>query len=148
MPAIRYVKEEGVPSGPKISALVEHVGKEFAGVIGGGGARYLIEELDRGVIGTMPAIELLDLPVALLAAYAAGKRDRAVEIYERSLPLLLIQAPYRMRMTKLILKHRGIIADDTCREPLPSMDDKLKALTLEFFDRAMTTLEAPVVAGG
>lgn len=136
VPAIRYVKEEGIPSGPKVSRLVAGCGPDLDGVIGGGGARYLLEELDRGAIATMPAIELLDLHVALFRAYAAHDRAEALRLYERSLPLLLIQAPYRMRLTKLILKHRGLIDCDDVREPLPEMDAELRELVLELYERA------------
>lgn len=132
--AIRYVKEEGIPSGPKVSALVAGMGSTLDGVIGGGGARYLFEELERGVLATMPAIELLELHVALMTAYAEGRRDEALDLYERSLPLLLMQAPYRMRLTKFVLKHRGIIATDRVREALPAIDSVSKKLILEMVD--------------
>jgi 4-hydroxy-tetrahydrodipicolinate synthase len=136
VPAIRYVKEEGVPSGPTVSRLVSAVGPDLDAVIGGGGARYLLEELDRGAVATMPAIELLSLHVALMTAYQAGRREEAVRLYEQSLPLLLIQAPYRMRLTKLILKHHSLIDTDLVREPLPEMDDTLKKLAIELYTRA------------
>lgn len=134
VPAIRYVKEEGIPSGPKVSQLVAGCGTDLDGVIGGGGARYLFEELVRGATATMPAIELLELHVALMKAWQVGDRRKALDLYTKSLPLLLIQAPYRMRMTKLILKHRGFLASDGVREPLPEMDETLKRLTLEFYE--------------
>lgn len=141
IPAIRYIKEEGIPSGPKVSRLVAGCGPDLDGVIGGGGARYLLEELDRGAIATMPAIELLELHVALYRAYAAHDRAEALRLYERSLPLLLIQAPYRMRLTKLILKSRGLIDCDDVREPLPEMDAELKELALELYERTVAQPE-------
>lgn len=141
VPAIRYVKEEGIPSGPKVSRLVAGCGPDLDGVIGGGGARYLLEELDRGAIATMPAVELLELHVALMRAYANNDRAEALRLYERSLPLLLIQAPYRMRLTKLILKNRGLIECDDVREPLPEMDKELQQFALELYGRAAMTPE-------
>jgi 4-hydroxy-tetrahydrodipicolinate synthase len=144
VPAIRYVKEETVPSGPGVSGLVAGAGGALDGVIGGGGARYLFEELERGVIGTMPAIELLSLHVALMRAHAEGDRARALDLWERSVPLLLIQAPYRMRLTKLILMHRGLIAHDGVREPLPEMDDLLKRLVIELYHRLPGTAARPL----
>lgn len=142
IPAIRYVKEEGIPSGPRVSRLVAGGGAHLDGVIGGGGARYLFEELERGAIGTMPALELLEIHVAIVSAHLAGRREEALALYERTLPLLLIQQPYRMRMTKLILQHRGLIAGDTVREPLPEMDAVLKSLVIEFYSR-LTAAVAP-----
>lgn len=139
--AIRYVKEEAIPSGPKVSAMVAGAGEVLDGVIGGGGARYVLEELDRGAIATMPAIELLELHVAMLEAYSAGKRDTAYAMYEQSLPILLMQAPYRMRLTKLILKHRGIIKTDIVRESLPEMDNVSKAMVLEMYKKLNLTKE-------
>lgn len=136
VPSIRYVKEETIPSGQRVSALVEGVGAEFDAVIGGGGARFVFEELERGATATMPAIELLDLHVALVRAFMAGDRERALELYEASLPLLLLQATYRMRLTKLILKERGLIACDAVREKLPPLDDKHRQLILEYYHRA------------
>ncbi|MDE0591572.1 dihydrodipicolinate synthase family protein [Halocynthiibacter sp. C4] len=141
VPAVRFVKEECIPSGERVSELVAAVGADLDAVIGGGGARYLFEELERGAVATMPAIELLETHVQLMNAYAAGRRAEALELYTRSLPLLLIQAPYRMRMTKLILKHRGMIKSDFTREPLPALDAKLQALVLEQYALLNQSLE-------
>lgn len=135
IPAVRYVKEEGVPSGPKVTALVGGVGADLDGVIGGAGGRYLFEELERGAIATMPAFELLELHVAIVSAHRAGRRAEALALYERSLPLLLIQAPYRMRLTKLILTHCGLMDRETVREPLPEIDEPLRRLAIEFYER-------------
>lgn len=136
--AVRYVKEEAVPPGPKVGALINANADYLEGIIGGGGARFLFEELERGVIATMPAIELLELHVAIFAAYAEGRRDDAFDLYVASLPILLLQASYRMRLTKLILMRRGIIATDQVREALPLLDTVTERLVLEFFDRLST----------
>lgn len=133
--AIRWVKEEAIPSGPTVSALVGESGGIIDGVIGGGGARYLFDELERGVIACMPAIELLELHVALFDAFKAGNRERAFQLYEASLPLLLLQAPYRMRLTKLILQRRGIFDTVSVRENLPQLDDVGERLALEMYRR-------------
>lgn len=135
VPSVLYVKEETVPSGPRVSELIAGCGQHLDGVIGGGGARYLFEELERGVVATMPAIELLELHVAIFRAYTRGDRATALSLYERSVPLLLIQAPYRMRLTKLILAHRGLIDSDAVRETLPEIDQTLRRLIIEFYER-------------
>ena len=43
-PAIRYIKEETLPSGPAITAILADKPAHLKGVIGGGGARYIIDE--------------------------------------------------------------------------------------------------------
>ena len=122
VPTITYIKEETLPSGPAISALRAAAIPSVRGVFGGGGARYIIDELDRGACGAMPAVELTDLHVALWSAYATGDRAQARRLYGLSLPLLTAQAVYRMRLTKLVLAQRGIADARHVRASLPEMD--------------------------
>ena len=133
--AIQYIKEERVPSGSMVSAFWAGANGRIDGVISGGGAHYLFEELERGAGATRPAMGLLELHVAIMKACAAGRRSDALSNYERSLPLLLVQAPYRMRMTKLILRDLGLIETEIVRETQPKMDAPLKKLVLELYDR-------------
>jgi 4-hydroxy-tetrahydrodipicolinate synthase len=122
-PAIRYTKEETLPSGAAISALVGGKVAHLAGVMGGGGSRYVIEEYARGACGAMPALELADAHVALDRAWRAGDQAKARDIYMRTLPLLLIQANFRMRFTKYVLKRRGILDNIVVRGRVPAWDD-------------------------
>jgi 4-hydroxy-tetrahydrodipicolinate synthase len=43
-------------------------------------------------------------------------------LFERTLPLLSMQAIFRWRLTKAVLKRRGLIASDHVRAPGPAMD--------------------------
>ena len=122
-PAITYTKEETLPSGPVISALLAKEIPQLKGVLGGGGARYIIDEFNRGAIGALPAVELTDLHVAIYKAHTAGDFERARELYRHSLPLLACQMIYRMRLTKYVLKQRGIIDRLHVRAPLPELDE-------------------------
>ncbi len=122
-PAITYTKEETLPSGPVITELLAKEIPQLNGVLGGGGARYIIDELNRGALGALPAVELTDLHVAIYEAHAAGDFDRARELYRNSLPLLACQMIYRMRLTKYVLKQRGIIDRLHVRAPLPELDE-------------------------
>ena len=122
-PAITYTKEETLPSGPMITVLRAREILQLKGVLGGGGARYLIDELNRGALGALPAVELTDLHVAIYEAHMAGDFDRARELYRYSLPLLGCQMIYRMRLTKYVLKQRGITDRLHVRAPLPELDE-------------------------
>jgi 4-hydroxy-tetrahydrodipicolinate synthase len=126
-PAIRYVKEETLPSGPAITRLVGERVPTVAGILGGGGARYIIEEYNRGACGTMPAAEFTDLHVAMDAAYRSGRMDDARRIYELLLPLLVMQAFSRMRFTKYVLTRRGILANDIVRAKISPLDPHERA---------------------
>jgi 4-hydroxy-tetrahydrodipicolinate synthase len=136
--AITYIKEETLPSGPAITALRAAAIPSVRGVFGGGGARYIIDELDRGACGAMPAVELTDLHVALWSAYASGDRAQARRLYGLSLPLLVAQAIYRMRLTKYVLARRNIADALHVRASLPEMD--------AFSERDVDTMLADLLA--
>jgi 4-hydroxy-tetrahydrodipicolinate synthase len=125
-PAVRYVKEEAMPCGQRISALQAREelanAPHFIGVLGGAGGRYLLDELARGAIGTMPACELTDVHVELMRAWRDKRRRDARELYNRSLPLLNFQAVFRWAMTKEVLRRRGVIDCAHVRAPGPRLD--------------------------
>lgn len=122
VPAIRYVKEETLPCGQRITALLNHAPAHLHGVFGGAGGRYIVDELRRGARGTMPAVELTEAHAAVMRAHRRNDMATARRIYYRILPLLGFQAVFRMRMTKAVLKLRGLIETERVRVPLPELD--------------------------
>jgi 4-hydroxy-tetrahydrodipicolinate synthase len=122
VPAVRYVKEETIPSGAAISAILAGKPAHCAGVMGGGGARFVIDEFLRGACGAMPAVEFTDIHVAMWSALKAGRESEARSLYERTLPLLMIQSHARMRFTKHVLMRRGILENDVVRARIPPLD--------------------------
>ncbi|MCZ8097366.1 MAG: dihydrodipicolinate synthase family protein [Burkholderiales bacterium] len=123
VPQIRFVKEETLPCGQHVSALLAGVGDRLDGVFGGAGARYLMDELARGAAGTMPAAELTDVHVAIVRAHRAGDTATARRLYARTLPLLMFQAVFRVRLTKAVLAARGLIASRHARAAGPRFDE-------------------------
>ncbi len=121
-PAIRYVKEESLPCGQRITALLGANVPHLLGVFGGAGGRYLTDELARGACGTMPACELIDLHVRQFALHRAGDREGVRYLFNRMLPLLNFQAVFRMAMTKEVLRRRGVIAATQVRAAGPRFD--------------------------
>lgn len=138
VPAIRFVKEETIPSGGPISAILAGRPASVAGVLGGGGARFVIDEFMRGASGAMPAVEIADVHVAMWAALEAGNEAAARDLYERTLPLLMIQSHARMRFTKRVLMARGILNNDVVRAKIPAFDardlDEIDALLARITD--------------
>lgn len=122
VPGIRFVKEETQPSGQRITAVMTETAGKIEAVFGGAGARYVIDELQRGAIGTMPACEVTEIHVAMLARHAQGDLQGARDLFERTLPLLSMQAVFRWRLTKAVLRRRGLIASDHVRAPGPALD--------------------------
>lgn len=119
---IQFVKEEAPPSGQRITQLTHLAGDQLTAVFGGAGARYLIDELARGAKGTMPASEITELHVAMYKKYTEGDTEGARDLFERTLPLLSMQANFRWRLTKAVLKRRGLIEHDHTRAPGPELD--------------------------
>lgn len=122
VPGVRYVKEETLPSGQRLTALRARAPATLAGVFGGAGGRYITDELRRGAAGTMPAIELAEVHVALFAAHRAGNTNRVRELFTRMLPILNVQAVFRWSLTKYVLKRRGLIASMRQRAAGPLLD--------------------------
>lgn len=120
--AIRWVKEENMPCGQRISALLASGVPHLEGVFGGAGGRYITDELARGAVGSMPAAETPEVHVALMQAHLAGDRAEVWRLYEALLPILMIQAVYRWRLTKEVLRRRGVIASAYTRAAGPEFD--------------------------
>lgn len=138
--SVQWVKEENMPCGQRITALREAAPPHLRGVFGGAGGRYITDELARGAVGTMPAVELPEAHVALMAAHRAGADGEVRALYEQMLPILMMQAVFRWRLTKEVLRRRGLIASAFTRADGPALDrgdhreldavlDRLEALT-------------------
>lgn len=133
---IAYIKEETLPAGPAITYLLENRPKSLLGVIGGGGARYILDEYARGACAAMPAVEIIDLHVALDRAWRAGRKAEARDIYVRTLPLLTLQTVYRTRLTKHVLMRRNVLKNADVRASGPMLDQ----VALDDIDANLTEL--------
>ena len=122
VPAVRYVKEEALPSGQRLSVIRQLAPASLLGVFGGAGGRYITDELRRGACGTMPAIELAEVHVALFAAHRKGNAALVRNIFTRMLPILNIQAVFRWSLTKYVLQYRGLIPHAGQRIAGPRLD--------------------------
>lgn len=134
VPAIRYVKEETLPSGQRLSLLRAQAPASLLGVFGGAGGRYITDELRRGAAGTMPAIELAEVHVALFKAHRAGDTERVRALFTRMLPVLNVQAVFRWALTKHVLQRRGLLACDHQRAAGPRLDAQDRADVDAFLD--------------
>jgi 4-hydroxy-tetrahydrodipicolinate synthase len=142
VPAIRYVKEETLPSGQRLSQLRAQAPASLLGVFGGAGGRYITDELRRGAAGTMPAIELAELHVALFRAHRASDGERVRALFTRMLPVLNVQAVFRWALTKHVLVRRGLLACDQQRAPGPRLDEFDRADVDAFLDDLADLLPA------
>jgi 4-hydroxy-tetrahydrodipicolinate synthase len=152
VPAIRFVKEETLPCAQRITRLIAGAPATLLGGIGGAGGRYIVDELNRGAAGTMPAAELTEAHVAIVRAHRGGDHRIARGIFNRTLPLLSFQAVFRMRMTKAVLVARGIFATELCRAPGPDLDAgdrrELRAMLDEMADLLTVCPPTPAAVCG
>lgn len=123
VPSLRYVKEEIAPGGQRITNLLDGAPPNLLGVFGGAGGRYLMDELNRGAAGAMPACEIPELHVRIYDLHRAGDVAGARRLYDRTLPLLTFQAVFRMDATKEVLRRRGIIRSTHVRVGAVSLDE-------------------------
>ena len=144
--AIRGVKEETLPSGQRITQLLAQAPATVRSVIGGAGGRYLVDELLRGAGGTIPACELTEVHAAMVAAHRRGDEPLLRTLFERVLPLLNMQAVFRMSMTKATLRRRGLIRWEFVRAPVPALDARDRAELTVMLDAVRDLLIEPLPA--
>lgn len=147
VPEIAYVKEESLPSGARISRLIANAPPTLRGVLGGAGGRYITDEIARGAVGTMPAVELVELHAALFLAHRAGDRAAVRRWFNRMLPLLNMQVAFRWSLTKEVLRRRGIIEHAAKRAAGPELDSGDHAELTELLAELSDVLDPPVVRG-
>jgi 4-hydroxy-tetrahydrodipicolinate synthase len=125
---VRYAKIESPPNPLKVRQAVEQAGPTVT-VFGGSAGTYLIEELRRGSVGTMPWPSTPEVFVQIWDQWQAGDHAAAQETFERRLlPLLRVSSTglgLGHAINKEILKRRGVIKNAHVRRP----SDPLDALT-------------------
>jgi 4-hydroxy-tetrahydrodipicolinate synthase len=124
-PNARYVKEEVMPGGHRMTALIRAAGERLEGVFGGLNGIWMLSELDRGACGNMPACGAVDVHVRLYNLYREGRRDDAESLSQRFLPLLNLGSQYGVAFQKELLWRRGVIRTKVCRDPqAPAVDEQ------------------------
>lgn len=113
---IRCVKEEAIPTGRRISSLIDTCGDSLEGVFGGLGGKFMFNELARGSSGIMPSCQIVDVHVQIYEKYQNGNLDEAHTLFEQVLPLLSYDGDGMwLQNAKTILVKRGIIKTNVVR---------------------------------
>ena len=123
---VRYAKVESPPQPTQVQAAVDASGG-LVTVFGGAGGTYLLEELRRGAMGTMPWPSQPETFVRIWELWQAGDERQAVEVHEREIAPLakLATAGIRLGHTihKELLRRRGVIRSAVVRAPSDPLDE-------------------------
>lgn len=127
LPSIKCIKLESIPTAPKIAALrqlwqvqgKEPASKEGVTILTGLGALYAGFDMEQGTAGFMTGFAFPEILMAMNTAAAQNETDinRAFEIYERFLPLLVFEQQPGVAVRKEIYRLRGLLDDGHVRHP-------------------------------
>jgi len=123
-----YIKAEPIPAAP----FIESLNKRAAGRIGlftGNMGMHMLDLMERGVTGIMPACSMVRAYANIFNAQMSGDKEKAKRYYEAMLPFIVIinqEIEMLVRFEKKLLKLRGIIKSDYCRQPTAwTADEKM-----------------------
>jgi len=148
-------KPEAAPIGPNLSALRDRTDGR-ARVFEGSGGILLVDSYRRGIVGTMPGVDLLDGIVALWNALQAGDDEAIYPLYFPICAIVALQMQAGLdgflAIEKYILHRRGLFASDRRRTPYTwSLDGETRAEVdrlLEYLDRALSSVSLTTPAEG
>ena len=119
---VRLVKVEAPPTPRKITSLKQVAGDGLT-LFGGLNGNFLLEELARGAVGTMPGSDMPDVFVRMWEAHQRGDEATARAEFARALPLIRyeLQPGVGVAVMKQNLFEAGIIASARTRHPTRSL---------------------------
>ncbi|HEX2035515.1 MAG TPA: dihydrodipicolinate synthase family protein [Chloroflexota bacterium] len=136
VPQVRYFKIEVPGAAGKLRELIRLGGAAVEGPFDGEESITLIPDLDAGATGTMPSALIPDVLGQVVEAFLAGRREAAVTLYERFLPLINYENKQcGLRAAKAMMQAGGIIACDLVRHPTPPLHPATRAGLLELAQR-------------
>jgi len=117
IPSIGCVKEEAVPTAPKIRALLEALTDKQTPILSGLGALYAPFDLEAGCNGLNTGFAFPEVLQAIVAAARDGDWQRVHQIYSRFAALIVFEQQPGLAIRKEILRRRGLIASARVRHP-------------------------------
>ena len=128
---VTCAKVEAPPTPPKVTRTLQAAAGNLD-VFGGLNGQFLVEEVQRGAKGTMPASDLTSTFVEVWDSLASGNPERAWDSFRRALPLIRfeLQPGLGVSAVKHGLVREGVIRSAYVREPTRSLDrDGLRELS-------------------
>ena len=143
LPAVSCIKEEAIPTPPKIRAIKAGMKKRRVPILTGLGALYGLFDLQAGSDGFNTGFAFPEVLMAMVAAAGENNWDRVRSIYTRYLPLIVFEQQPGVAVRKEILRMRGAITNNRVRQPgaalNPEVRDQLTLLISELLPGADLT---------
>jgi 4-hydroxy-tetrahydrodipicolinate synthase len=128
IPTLRYAKDEagGSPLG-RIGQLREQTGDKLK-VFTGSHGRTLIDEMQRGSSGSMPAAPFADIYAGVWDLWHSGWQQEAVDLFQKATLLIPEMEAYGIAASKYLLCLRGIFTTYAVRgkDSSAPLDDSAK----------------------
>jgi 2-keto-3-deoxy-L-arabinonate dehydratase len=122
VPNVTCAKVEAPPTAPKISRVAEAASGLV--LLGGLNGQFMIEEIQRGARGCMPAADMTSFYVHIWDRLEAGDVSSAWDCFTRILPLVRfeLQPGLGVSAVKHNLVARGVIESARVRHPTRALD--------------------------
>jgi 4-hydroxy-tetrahydrodipicolinate synthase len=141
VPSIACVKEEAVPTAPKIRHLRQIFTDRHIPILSGLGGLYAPFDLEAGSDGFNTGFAFPEVLQAMVAAARDGDWPRVHQIYSRFAALIVFEQQPGVAIRKELLRRRGVLASGRIRHPGATMStaqslqlDALLARTLPGVD--------------
>ena len=138
-PNFRYLKLEQPLMAPKVVEILEATNGGVQ-VLEGWGGMYLLEGIDAGICGAMPALGVADILQQVYDLAVTDDRDTAMDRFQEVLPYLafsLQNMELLLQMEKRLLVRRGLIQHDTVRQTTLTLDPHTDRYVDYLIDRVM-----------
>ena len=133
LPNADFIKVETQPPGRYISQLVERSQGRLKSLVGYAGVQ-MPDVLARGAVGIQPGCSFTEIYVDLWRLWSSDK-PAFLRLHSQLLPYInywMQGVELIIKVEKVILKRRGIIASDYCRSPSYRLDER-EQLQIEQF---------------
>jgi dihydrodipicolinate synthase/N-acetylneuraminate lyase len=133
---VSYFKIETPGAASKLRELIRLGGAAVEGPWDGEEAITLLPDLDAGATGAMTGGGYPDGIRLIIDAYAAGRREDAMDLYQQWLPLINFENRQGgILSAKALMKEGGVIACEAPRHPWPAMHPAVRAGLIEVAQR-------------
>ena len=117
VPAIQCIKEEAVPTAPKIHQLRDGMGDRQLPILTGLGALYGPFDLEAGSDGFNTGFAFPEVLMAMIDGARASDWQRVHDLYTRFAPLIVFEQQPGVAVRKEILRRRGLFTSARARHP-------------------------------